>query len=147
MGSCEHPYEALEIEPAPNVRGTVPVIRITCGECKSPVSGNGGLVLFLMGMREDLGRLFKAIIELGAELAAPAVKDPALAKVKGECPHFLGWLEVAGDRSPTRGHASLSSARCVNCNKTWPDCMVLLVVMKKEIDKLWIEIRKLKARS
>jgi hypothetical protein len=143
--SCEHAYQGLEIAPTVTSRGVRPVVRITCGTCGRIFTGDSGIARIVIGLRDDLGALIEVVSALGGSFDQP----PAMLAQDDntECQHFLGWLEInPGDRSPTRGHTPLSSFKCVNCNKTWPDCSTLLVVLKKEIEKIWMAVRKLEAR-
>jgi hypothetical protein len=123
-----------------------PVVRVVC-ECGRIFAGDGGIARVVAGMHGDLNRLMNAVMAVGGQIERPALVTTKVRE-PGECPHFFGWLEIEpGDRSPTRGHTPLSSFKCANCNKTWPDCSLLLVAMKREIGKTWMAVKKLEARS
>jgi hypothetical protein len=62
---------------------------------------------------------------------------------KGECRHYLGWLTIGDDRSGVRGYQASNTVKCVNCGKAWPDHTELLMVLKREVEAVWLEIKRL----
>jgi hypothetical protein len=107
--------------------------------------GDVGIARVLAGLLAELGNLRKVVIGMSGE----AMESPAMVPETEtiECQHYFGWLEIdPGDRSPTRGHNPMTTVKCANCGKTWPSCAELLVVMKGEMEKMWIVVRKYAGR-
>lgn len=109
------------------------------------------MVLFVIGMRDEMTELRLAVKKLGGDLEDPAMgADPAPAgskrrqDAKSACKHYLAWLDVAGEgRAAARGHKTTNTVKCRNCGKTWGDHTHFLMVMKGEISSLWLEVRRL----
>jgi hypothetical protein len=112
------------------------------------MAGNEGLVRFVIGMRDEMKRLRQSVLNLGGTVVDPAlIPAPEGRKLKKkECLHYLAWLEIAGDKSGARGYRSSNTVKCRNCAKTWPDHTGLLMVMKREIGTLWLEVQRLGGR-
>jgi len=142
---CTHPYEGLSISSNAAQRGAASSIRVSCQACGKTLAGNDGIVRFVNGMRGDMKMLRRAVINLGGELVSPAmvVLKPGAKPKRGECQHYLGWLRVGEDRSGTRGYLSSNTVKCQNCGKSWPDHTALLMVMKREVELLWLEVQRL----
>jgi hypothetical protein len=110
-------------------------------------------VLFVIGMRDQLSDLRKALRRLGAELEDPAMgaaapstkgKRRPAQNTKATCAHYLAWLDIAGEgRAAARGHQTTNTVKCRNCGKTWSDHTSLLMIMKGEVSELWVQVRKL----
>lgn len=105
----------------------------------------------MIGMRDEMAALRKALVKLGAELHDPAMGvDPVKPGSKRRpndkeaCAHYLAWLDIAGEgRAGARGHQATSTVKCRNCGKTWGDHTSLLMIMKNEVSNLWLQVRKL----
>lgn len=148
---CVHPYKTLSIIATGAVRGQAQTIRVSCQACGSRVAGNEGVVLFVIGMRDEMAALRKAIRGLGGNLDDPAMGPDPAAKgkrrpqdAKASCSHYLAWLDIAGEGRPAaRGRRTTSTVKCRNCGQTWGDHTNLLMIMKGEVSALWLEVRRL----
>lgn len=145
---CPHPYDELSVVSNVSSRGGSGEIRVSCQKCGKGLPGNGGLVLFVIGMRDEMRSLRRAVRNLGGDLVDPALGAKKRGKrkftdVKDTCPHYLGWLDVADDKSSVRGHRVSNTVKCRNCQTTWGDHTALLMVMKREINAMWLEVLRL----
>jgi ribosomal protein S26 len=145
---CEHHYDDLTIMLGGATRGAAQTVRVSCQVCGKLLPQKEGIIRFVLGMRDNMHALRRAVINLGGELVDPAMgsagaKGKRKANLKESCPHYLGWLSVASDRSTSRGYQGGSTVRCRNCQKTWGDHTALLMKMREEIEALWLEVRRL----
>jgi len=140
---CTHSYRSLHLETQAD-RGYSRSITAMCMKCDTKIPERKAMVMCLNGLRDDLKELRESVSELGVVLPEPALKvvRPRNEKEK-DCPHYVSWLSI-GEKG---GRGPQGIVRCSRCAAAWPDYSSLIMIMKSEIQKLQIEIRRLKTEG